>query len=68
MKFHPEHDMTVNEWCEFRGYSRSYFYVLRNTGKAPRTHGKGKAQRITCAADAEWIAAREAESDEQVAA
>jgi hypothetical protein len=61
-----QRDMTVDQWCERRGYSRSYFYVLKRGGKAPRLRGEGKAQRISTGADAEWLAAREAESNEVV--
>jgi predicted DNA-binding transcriptional regulator AlpA len=45
----------INEWCEMRGYSRPYFYKLRNEGYAPEVIGEGKAQRITDAADARWV-------------
>ena len=65
MNAQPEHDMTVNEWCHRRGYSRATFYRLRKQGKAPRVIGKDKAQRITVKADAEWEAAREAEAAAQ---
>jgi hypothetical protein len=55
------HDMTIDQWCKRRGYSRSYFYAQKKLGKAPRTRGEGKAQRITPKSDDEWVAAREAE-------
>jgi len=63
-----QQDFTVDQWCRHRNYSRSYFYVLRKRGAAPRVHGKGKAQRISRKADAEWLAAREAENCGKIAA
>lgn len=57
---------TLKEWCELRRCSRSYFYRLLKEGKAPRTFVVGCQRRITSEADAEWLAAREAEA--QVAA
>ncbi|WP_439925527.1 helix-turn-helix transcriptional regulator [Nitrobacter sp. JJSN] len=53
---------TLREWCELRRCSRSYFYRLLKDGKAPRTFLVGCQRRVTEQADAEWLAAREAEA------
>jgi predicted DNA-binding transcriptional regulator AlpA len=51
---------SVAEWCALHGFSRSFFYKLNAAGQAPRYFKAGAAVRITEAAAAEWIAAREA--------
>jgi predicted DNA-binding transcriptional regulator AlpA len=54
---------TITEFCKRHGYSRSYYYKLASMGRAPRSFNPaGGARRITEAAEAEWIAALEAES------
>jgi hypothetical protein len=65
MKATPEPqrgDYTLSDWLKKRNFSRSFFYVLRAQGKAPRHYYAGKVVRITPEADAEWLKAREAES------
>ena len=52
---------TINEWCDARRVSRAMFYKLSQQDSAPRTHNVGVKRLISDAADAEWIAAREAE-------
>jgi predicted DNA-binding transcriptional regulator AlpA len=52
----------IDEWCKRHNLSRSMFYKLKNSGKAPRTMMIGTTIRITDQADAEWMAAREAET------
>jgi predicted DNA-binding transcriptional regulator AlpA len=52
--------ITVAEWCARHGFSRGLFYLLKIRGEAPRHYKAGTATRITEAADAEWVAAREA--------
>ena len=54
--------MTISEWAKRHGFSRAFFYKLESQGKAPRTFKVNSARRISEAADAEWLAAREAEA------
>lgn len=58
---------SIDEWCERHGIARSFFYKLQSQGQAPRIFKVGRLTRISVAADAEWIAAREAASN-QIAA
>jgi predicted DNA-binding transcriptional regulator AlpA len=53
---------TLPEWCQYRKLSRSMFYKLAAQGRAPKTHYIGTRRLISGEADAEWLAAREAES------
>ena len=59
LKNHSTSPWTVLEWCAMRRYARGYFYTLRRENNAPDTIGKGKAQRITDAADARWVKLQE---------
>jgi hypothetical protein len=59
--------MTIDEWCKRHRISRSMYYKLKNSGKGPRTLDIGNVRRITEASDAEWVAAREAESNGEAA-
>jgi predicted DNA-binding transcriptional regulator AlpA len=52
---------SIDEWCALHGFSRPYFYRLEAKGIAPRGFYIGKMRRISEQANAEWIAAREAE-------
>jgi predicted DNA-binding transcriptional regulator AlpA len=53
---------TIIEWCAMRGYSRGFFYRLRERGDAPETIGVGKAQRVSDEADARWLKRQEAKA------
>jgi hypothetical protein len=53
---------TISEWCDLHDLSRGTYYKLRRVGKAPKCFNIGTAVRITPEADAEWVAAREAET------
>jgi len=59
---------TIEQWCESHGFSRSFFYVLKKRGKAPRTMSVGTCVRISDEADVEWVRARETETAGDVAA
>ncbi len=54
---------SIPEWCDLHDFSRAYFYVLKARGEAPRTFSVGRGQRISPAANTEWMAAREAASN-----
>jgi hypothetical protein len=54
---------TVKEWCNRRRVSRAMFYVLDAKGLTPRSHYAGAKRLISDEADAEWLAAREAEAN-----
>ena len=56
---------TIPEWCERRKICRASFYNLARAGKAPRILKVGRSVRISEAADAEWLRAREAEAGSQ---
>lgn len=58
----PLRSFTIQQWCAMRGYSRGYFYKLRNENNAPDVIGKDKATRITDAADARWLKRQEAKA------
>lgn len=61
--------LSIDAWCESHGFARSFFYKLQSQNQGPRTFKVGRLTRISVAADAEWIAEREAASiSEQVAA
>jgi len=62
----PE-SFTIDEWCAARKISRAMFYKLDAQGNAPRTYNVGRCRRISPAADAEWLAAREAASQPKAA-
>lgn len=59
----PEPSHTINEWCALRRVSRAKFYELDRQGRAPRTHYVGVKRIISPQADADWLAAREAEAE-----
>ena len=54
---------TIATWCALRKISRSMFYKLEARGRAPRTHYVGTRRLISPSADADWLAAREAEAE-----
>jgi hypothetical protein len=53
---------TITEWTAMRGYSRVFFYKLRERGDAPLTIGTGKAQRISAEEDQRWLKRQEAKA------
>ena len=50
---------SVDEWCQLHGFSRAFFYKLATQGEAPKTFKVGRCTRISEAAAAEWVSARE---------
>lgn len=46
--------LSVESFCEQFGISKSFFYKLRQKGKAPRTMTIGRRRLITPDAIAEW--------------
>lgn len=61
-------DPSVPGFCARQRISRSTYYNLKGEGKAPREYVVGKLIRISPEAEAEWVRAREAESDARRAA
>ncbi|WP_182179543.1 helix-turn-helix transcriptional regulator [Methylobacterium radiotolerans] len=59
--------LTIPEWCARHKLSRQSFYNLARVGKAPRFMKVGRSVRISEAADAEWLRAREAEAVKEAA-
>ncbi|MCK1691617.1 transcriptional regulator [Bradyrhizobium sp. 145] len=59
---------TIDEFCNRHKFSRSTYYKLQRVGKGPRTMPVLDCVRISEEAEREWIAAREAESRQPVAA
>jgi predicted DNA-binding transcriptional regulator AlpA len=51
---------SIDSWCLSHGFSRAFYYKLAKRGQAPRTFKIGAAVRISAAAAAEWLAAKEA--------
>lgn len=45
---------SIKEFCELHAISRSFFYVLREKGKAPRLMKVGRRTLISAEAAAEW--------------
>jgi hypothetical protein len=58
---------TLDEWCVRRRISRAMFYKLADQGLAPKTHNVGTRRLISAEADAAWVRAREAESQNSAA-
>jgi excisionase family DNA binding protein len=48
---------SIDQWCELKSFSRSYFYKLASQGKAPKTMKVGRSVRISEAADEQWTSA-----------
>jgi len=55
--------ISIDDWCRTHGFSRSFFYVLRNRGDAPRLMRVGKCIRISEEANTKWVAEREAQTN-----
>jgi hypothetical protein len=53
---------TIREFCARHGFSRSLFYKLKRSGKAPRLKYVGVKPIITAEAEAEWRRESEAEA------
>jgi predicted DNA-binding transcriptional regulator AlpA len=60
--------LSIDQWCEAHGFSRAYFYLLTKRGEGPRTYKVGRCRRISDVANNEWVAQREAASQQSVAA
>jgi hypothetical protein len=45
---------SIPQWCKDRGFSRSFFYVLDQQGRAPKTRYVNTRRIITDEDDAEW--------------
>lgn len=45
---------SIKEFCELHAISRSFFYVLREKGEAPRLMKVGRRTLISAEAAAEW--------------
>ena len=50
---------SIDRWCEMHKLLRAFFYKPDKLGHAPKTFPVGRARRISEAADAAWIKARE---------
>jgi hypothetical protein len=58
---------TIAEWCDRRRLSLAMFYKLDQQNLAPRSYYVGRKRCISDEADAEWLAAREAETERTAA-
>lgn len=56
----PTGSYTIDEWCARHRTCRSNFYKLQREGNGPKTYRIGSVQRISEAADTEWVRDREA--------
>lgn len=45
---------SIKEFCELHAISRSFFYILREKGEAPRLMKVGRRTLISAEAAAEW--------------
>jgi hypothetical protein len=55
----PQAGWTITGWCEYRGISKSVYYLWKKEGRAPallQPAGHGGWAIITPAADAAWAA------------
>jgi hypothetical protein len=57
---------TLSEWCDHRRISKAMFYKMPGPWR-PRTHNAGAKVLISHEADLDWVAAREAESQNSAA-
>jgi predicted DNA-binding transcriptional regulator AlpA len=55
--------MSIKQFCQRYGISESFFYKMQREGKAPRTFKFGGRKMITVQAAADWVRARENESN-----
>jgi predicted DNA-binding transcriptional regulator AlpA len=49
-----KHSFSIKEFCELHTISRSFFYLLREKGEAPRLMKVGRRTLISAEAAAEW--------------
>lgn len=49
-----KHSFSIKEFCELHAISRSFFYLLRDKGEAPRLMKVGRRTLISAEAAAEW--------------
>jgi predicted DNA-binding transcriptional regulator AlpA len=54
--------LSIDDWCNAHGLSRSFFYALQARDEGPRTFKVGRCTRISQTANDEWLAEREAAS------
>jgi predicted DNA-binding transcriptional regulator AlpA len=54
--------LSIDEFCDAHGISRSMYYKLKAQGKAPREMEVGTRRLISDEAGADWRRAREAEA------
>lgn len=59
---------TIDEFCQRQRFSRSLYYKLERAGKGPRKMQLLGCVRISEDAEREWVKAREAETQAEVAA
>jgi predicted DNA-binding transcriptional regulator AlpA len=55
---------SIDDWCALHGFSRSFFYKLCSQGEAPKNFKVGRTTRISETANNEWLAAREAATNQ----
>ena len=53
---------SIKDFCKSHGISISYFYKLKEQGKAPRIMSLGRRQLVSSEAAAEWRKEMEAEA------
>ncbi|MAZ75667.1 MAG: transcriptional regulator [Micavibrio sp.] len=46
--------LTINQFCKLYGFTRSYFYKLKDQGKAPQTYNMGKRVYISVESAEKW--------------
>lgn len=51
---------SIAQFCQMHGISKSYYYLLRQRGEAPRETRLGRRRLISAEAAAAWRRAREA--------
>ena len=49
-----KHSFSIKEFCELHAISRSFFYLLREKGEAPRLMKVGRRTLVSAEAAAEW--------------
>lgn len=49
-----KHSFSIKEFCELHAISRSFFYLLREKGEAPRLMKVGRRMLVSAEAAAEW--------------
>ena len=54
--------LTINQFCKMYGFTRSYFYKLKDQNKAPKTYNLGKRVYIAVADAEAWHEAMQAKA------